>query len=81
MQIIVKHMHGRSTVLDVEPSIRVKDLKDKIAYKEGIPAVEQRLIFSGRTLQDDMTLEGYSVDRDLTIHLVPRMDGGQSQSE
>jgi hypothetical protein len=77
MQIFVKHMHGKVTVLDVDPEIRVHELKEKIQYKEGIPAQEQRLIFSGKTLEDGQTLEDYSIQRDSTIHLVFFVRGGQ----
>lgn len=59
MQIFVKTLTGRTTALDVDPSSSVLDLKAKIFDKEGVPVLEQRLIFSGKQLDDDRTISSY----------------------
>lgn len=56
MQIFVKTLTGRSIILDVDPLSTVLDLKAKIFDKEGVPVLEQRLIFSGKQLLDESTL-------------------------
>nr|XP_043640217.1 ubiquitin domain-containing protein DSK2b-like [Erigeron canadensis] len=56
----------------VRASLRstVVDFKDLLAQKCDVPANQQRLIYKGRILKDDQTLDSYGLQADHTIHMV-----------
>lgn len=71
MQIFVKRLAGKHITLEVEPTDRIEDVKQKIQDKEGLPPERQRLIFAGKILEDGNTLQDYSIMKDSKIYLVP----------
>jgi len=76
MQIYIKTLTGKTITLDVEPTTTIAGVKTQLQDKEGIPAANQRLIYAGRSLEDDKTVSDYNIQQDSTIHLVLRLSGG-----
>lgn len=67
------------TLNDIELESSVWVLKKAITDKEGIPPEEQRLIFSGKQLEDGCLLADYNMFSMSTLQLVLRLRGGASR--
>lgn len=73
MQIFLKSLTGRVILLEVEPTDTIYKIKEMIEEQEGIPIDQQRVIFGGKQLEDNMTLHDYGIINFSTLHLVLRL--------
>ncbi|SCU89870.1 LAFA_0E21528g1_1 [Lachancea sp. 'fantastica'] len=64
--------------VSIDPSSSIDDLKKAVAELSEIPAENQRLIYSGKILRDDQTVESYKIQDGHAIHMVK--SGGAKKS-
>ena len=75
-QIHIKTLTGKTVPLQVTSWSMVLDVKRLIQDKEGIPPCQQRLIFAGRQLEDDLLLREYKIQPESMFHLRLMLRGG-----
>jgi len=76
MLIKVRTLTGKEIELDIESDYKVSLIKEKVEEKEGIPPVQQRLIFGGKQMVDEKTAADYALEPGVTLHLVLALRGG-----
>jgi ubiquitin-large subunit ribosomal protein L40e len=74
--IYIKTLTGKSIHISYSPDMTIQSIKQQISELEQIPIEQQRLIFSGKQLEDDKTLGFHNIPAGSTIHLVLRLRGG-----
>jgi len=75
--IFIKTLTGKSISVEVDNRTTLRQLKDKIQEKEGVPPDQQRLIFAGMQLENDDTfLIDWNIQKESTVHMVLRLRGG-----
>ncbi|KAF1364019.1 UV excision repair protein Rad23 [Lizonia empirigonia] len=62
MKITFKDLKQNKFVIEAEPSETIGELKAKIHSDKGWEVAQQKLIYSGKILQDANTIESYSIE-------------------
>ena len=76
LKIFIKTLTGRKQAFNFEPENQVLAVKQALQEKEGIQVEQIKLIFSGKQLADNNTLESYNIAAGATIHMVLQLRGG-----
>lgn len=77
MKITIKGMGQEPNVdYEIEPTKTVGDLKRQISSRMQIDVAQLNLVYGGKSLQDDVSLESYQIKPNDIIHLVLRLRGG-----
>jgi ubiquitin C len=85
MAVYVRIPNGRILTVHVDCENTVRELKEEIYQilmengESGLPPREQRIIFSGKQLEDHRTLADYGILNHGTVHIVRRLLGGNLQ--
>ncbi|KAG4430874.1 hypothetical protein IFR05_013644 [Cadophora sp. M221] len=62
MKLTFKDLKQAKFVIEAEPSELISDVKEKIAKEKGWETTQQKLIYSGKILQDANTVESYNIE-------------------
>ncbi|CAB4488143.1 unnamed protein product [Rhizophagus irregularis] len=76
IRIFIMGINGRNIGVEVWPSDEIRQLKENIKGELGIEPNQQRLIFAGKQLEDNLTLASYKIRSHSTIQSVVRLGGG-----
>jgi hypothetical protein len=76
MKIHVVDLYGKTYTIDgINDTTTVEALKFKIQAQSGLPIDQQRIIFTGKQLEDHRTLASYEVQEESKLTLVLRLIG------
>lgn len=75
IQLFVKTLTGKTITFDVEADDTIERVKQLIYEHEDLPIDQQRLIFSGKQLEDGRTLMDYNITSESTVQLMLRLRG------
>jgi ubiquilin len=70
IKVTIRQNSGQQFDVTVAPTATVKELKVACQEGSGISADEMRLIFKGKILKDENTLDSYKIEEGVTVHLV-----------
>ncbi|XP_037462466.1 NEDD8 [Triticum dicoccoides] len=76
MSYRVKTPTAKEIGINIEPTDTSDRIKEHVEEKEGIPPVQQRLIFDGKQMAADKTVQKYKVKGGYVLHLVLALRGG-----
>ena len=76
MDVYVQILTGRCITLSVSPDDNIQDVMEKIKAKEGINPDQQLLLYAGKKLQTDVTVDDYMIRANSKLFLTLRGLGG-----
>ena len=78
MQIFIRWKNNKnSTLNDVEKTHTIHEIKEMITAKENIPPDQIRLLFAGKQLEGNRTLDYYDIQKESTLHGILRLGAGE----
>nr|CAG8485519.1 15685_t:CDS:2 [Entrophospora candida] len=67
---------GKEIEIDIEKDDKIARIKERVEEKEGIPPPQQRLIYSGKQLNDEKSVDESNIKPGEVLHLVLSLRGG-----
>ena len=72
----IRSLTGKEIPIKVHHKMTVSELKNSIEKIDQTPFDQQRLVYNGKQLEDERTLDYYGVKEDTVIHIILRIRGG-----
>lgn len=72
----MKTLTGKEIGFEIDPMDTIARIKERIEEIEGIPPLQQRIVYTGKQLADDQTAKHYNVERGSVLHLILALRGG-----
>lgn len=76
MILKIVSLTGEEKTIDIEPTDTVLTLKQRLEEQEKVPPEQQRLVFAGKQLKNDRTLESYNVKEGTKLHFFVALRSG-----
>ena len=76
MLITIKTLSGRKLSLDFDNTQKILEIKDSLQEKEGIPVQQIRLIYGGKILKDELTIQEANITPGSTLMMMMHLRGG-----
>ena len=76
MLITIKTLSGRKLSLDFDNTQKISEIKEALTEKEGIPVQQIRLIYGGKILKDEITIQEASIAPGSTVMMMMHLKGG-----
>lgn len=77
MRITVVTLAGRELPIEVDNGSTVRQIKEKVEEREGIPPEQQRLVFSGKHIEDHELISTSGLGEGARVNLVLSLKGGK----
>ena len=74
--IQIRSLTGKHTPINVHHKMIVSELKNMIEKIDQTPFDQQRLVYNGKQLEDNRTLDYYNIQKDTVVHIILRIRGG-----
>jgi len=74
--IQIRSLTGKHTPINVHHKMIVSELKRMIEKIDQTPFDQQRLVYNGKQLEDNRTLDYYNIQKDTIVHIILRIRGG-----
>lgn len=81
IQVFVIDLKGKTITLTLAKDASVLTLKELVAQKTGIAVEQQRLIYAGKQLESQHSIQEYNIQKESNIHLTLRLRGGVGERE
>lgn len=75
IDIFIKGLDGKTITINICQDYTIRDVKDIINNKIGLPSDDQQLVHNGKSLYDNNNVKNYYIVRHSTIHLVQSLRG------
>jgi ubiquitin C len=74
-EILLHKLDGQIVTIEIGQENTIEELKRCIEVKYDIPPEQQRLIFNGRELKNEITIQDYNIVHHSRVHLILRLTG------